>query len=196
MTARWMLFVDGENWTIRGQELAALKGVSVTPGQFFITDTFLWLPGRPARAAATLFERFASKYELDPLAVRAYWYGSVVGDTDLVNDTRAVIKRVGFDPRVFKKEKKTRPTKAVDISLTTDMLGHAHSDHFDVAVLLAGDGDYIPLIEAVKRLGKRVWVGFFDEHAAREMQLVPDLYFTLTGELMEAWTKAGASTTA
>lgn len=47
----------------------------------------------------------------------------------------------------------------MDISLATDLLGHATADQFDLAVLVAGDADYIPLIEAVKRLGKRVWVG-------------------------------------
>jgi hypothetical protein len=45
-------------------------------------------------------------------------------------------------------------------------------------------------VDAVKRLGKRVWVGFFDEHVAREMQLVPDLYFTLTDALLDKWRKA------
>jgi hypothetical protein len=187
-----MLFVDGENWTIRGRELAAAASVPLTPGPFYIPEAFLWYPGRPARKSSTLFDRWLAKHELEDLAVRSYYFGTVVGDADLVNETRATIHRVGFDPRIFKKEKKTRPTKAVDISLATEMLGHAHLDHFDVGVLLAGDGDYVPLVEAVKRLGKRVWVGFFDQYAARELQLVPDLYFTITDDLLNAWRTAGS----
>ena len=31
-------------------------------------------------------------------------------------------------------------------------------DHYDVAVLIAGDGDYVPLVEEVKSLGKVVYV--------------------------------------
>ena len=33
-----------------------------------------------------------------------------------------------------------------------------------VAVLVAGDGDYVPLITEVKRLGKVVYVVFFNDY--------------------------------
>jgi uncharacterized LabA/DUF88 family protein len=42
------------------------------------------------------------------------------------------------------------------------MLGHAYRDDYDVAVLFAGDGDYVPLVEEVKRLGKGVRVASFE----------------------------------
>lgn len=188
-----MLFVDGENWTIRGQEVAASAGVTLTEGRFFIPNVFLWPPGSGARNVPEPFRGWANRGDMDELAVRSYYYGTVVGDTSLVDRNRATVHRAGFDPRIFKKEKRTRPTKAVDISLATDLLGHATADHFDLAVLLAGDADYIPLIEAVKRLGKRVWVGFFDEFAGQGMKLVPDFYFTLNEFLLDPWRKANPS---
>ena len=46
-----------------------------------------------------------------------------------------------------------------------DMLSNAYNDNFDVAVLVAGDGDYIPLISEIKRLGKVIYLVFFLEKA-------------------------------
>jgi uncharacterized LabA/DUF88 family protein len=51
--------------------------------------------------------------------------------------------------------------KGVDVSLTTQMLSHAYRGNYDVAYLLAGDGDYAPHVEGVCRLGRMVIVVFF-----------------------------------
>jgi len=61
-------------------------------------------------------------------------------------------------PKVFRKAKRSAKSKGVDINLTIDMLNHAYHDDFDLAYLISGDGDFIPLIETVMRLGKRVYV--------------------------------------
>jgi hypothetical protein len=42
---KWMLFVDGENFTIRGQELADKRSIVLTEGRYYCKDTFLWVPG-------------------------------------------------------------------------------------------------------------------------------------------------------
>lgn len=59
-------------------------------------------------------------------------------------------------PRVFKKEGDR--SKGVDISLATDMLINATRKHYDIGVLVAGDGDYVPLVRAVQGDGARVIV--------------------------------------
>ncbi len=41
----WMLFVDGENFTIRGQELADKKSIVLTEGRYYSKNTFLWILG-------------------------------------------------------------------------------------------------------------------------------------------------------
>lgn len=184
---RWMVFVDGENWTIRGQAVAEAAGVDLSAGRFHQADVFLWPPGLAARKALLLGLPHQGVGDLEPLALRAYFYTTVVGDTDLLLSTRERIRRVGFEPRVFKKDEKARRTKGVDISMAVDALGHAYGDHYDVAVLLAGDSDYLPLVEAIKRLGKFVWVGFYDSEATREMQLVPDYYTDMTEWLLHQW---------
>ena len=45
---------------------------------------------------------------------------------------------------------------------------HAYQAHYDAAVLFAGDGDYVPLTQKVKRQGKNVVVCFFDGYGIAE----------------------------
>jgi uncharacterized LabA/DUF88 family protein len=52
----------------------------------------------------------------------------------------------------------TLKEKAVDIMLTVDMYRTALEDEYDAAYLLSADGDYTPLIRAVRVLGKKVYV--------------------------------------
>jgi len=153
---RWMLFVDGENLTLRAQALATKNKVTIKPSRQYIPDVFIW-PKRDPRVP------LAGDWACQPRAVRAYYYTSMGGDEDKLRGIRAHIKDVGFEPVVFKKESRTRKTKGVDISLTTDMLSHAYQNNYDTAILVAGDGDYTPLIAAVKRLGKNVNVAFFSQ---------------------------------
>ena len=84
-------------------------------------------------------------------AVRSYYYTSVVGDSDKVRRIENALWDLGFTARVFKKEQKSR-AKAVDIALTTEMLSHAFGNHYDAAVLITGDGDFLPVVEQVKRI--------------------------------------------
>jgi len=48
--------------------------------------------------------------------------------------------------------------KRVDTSLVADLIQYAASGAFDAAVLVSGDDDFVPAVEAVNALGKQVWV--------------------------------------
>ncbi|MGH7278025.1 MAG: NYN domain-containing protein, partial [Candidatus Rokuibacteriota bacterium] len=48
--------------------------------------------------------------------------------------------------------------KRVDTRLVADLIHHAANDNFDAAVLISGDDDFVPAVEAVNALGKQVWV--------------------------------------
>ena len=55
--------------------------------------------------------------------------------------------------------------KGVDVLLAVEMLDHAFRKNMDEAWLLAGDADFVPLVEAVTRLG--TWVNvIYDPRAA------------------------------
>jgi uncharacterized LabA/DUF88 family protein len=97
---------------------------------------------------------------------------------------------------VSKRKKKGEKAKGVDIALSKDLLSHAYLDNYDVAVVIAGDGDYIPLLEEVKRRGKVVLGSFFSEEGLNpEFPLACDAFFPID-EIFEArWRRVPASAT-
>jgi uncharacterized LabA/DUF88 family protein len=65
--------------------------------------------------------------------------------------------------------------KGVDSLLTVEMMEGCLRDSFDVAVLFAADEDYVPLVEAVKRDGRRVVHAFLDvPNYGRRLRLACD----------------------
>jgi uncharacterized LabA/DUF88 family protein len=154
-----MLFVDGENLTVRGQEFASKNNLALKDGPRWKKDAFLWMPNTHPiqRPHCMSGEIEALEFE----AIRAYYYTSVIGSHDDLENAEISLRNIGFAPNVFKKPSSDRKSKGVDIALATDMLTHAFQNHLDVAILLGGDADYCPLVNRVKSLGKQVWVWFF-----------------------------------
>lgn len=52
--------------------------------------------------------------------------------------------------------------KGVDVQLALDVLDFAHEDRFDVAVLITGDGDFVPLVRRITSLGKQALLAHFE----------------------------------
>jgi uncharacterized LabA/DUF88 family protein len=48
--------------------------------------------------------------------------------------------------------------KRVDTRLVADLIHYAANGAYDAAVLISGDDDFVPAVEAVNALGKQVWV--------------------------------------
>jgi uncharacterized LabA/DUF88 family protein len=48
--------------------------------------------------------------------------------------------------------------KRVDSRLVADLIHYAANGAYDAAVLISGDDDFVPAVEAVNALGKQVWV--------------------------------------
>lgn len=167
---RWMLFVDGENFTFRAQEIAAEKDIELIESDYYQKDIFIW-------PELTFQTEIITPIKKAPL--RSYYYTSVAGDDNKINQIRSMLWGIGFHPEVFKKHK-GRKSKGVDITLTKDVLSHAFQNHFDMAVLVGGDADYIPLVEEVKRLGKFVYVVFISD-AKLDSKLIwaSDMYHEL-----------------
>jgi uncharacterized LabA/DUF88 family protein len=111
--------------------------------------------------------------------VRKYYYTALQGDQQRLGEIEEKLKGLEFEaPQVFKKDKQ-RGSKRVDIALATDMLLHAARKHYDAAVLVAGDEDYVPLVRAVQGEGGRVYVWFVSEGISRALRMAADYYFNL-----------------
>jgi uncharacterized LabA/DUF88 family protein len=46
--------------------------------------------------------------------------------------------------------------KGIDINIASDMLKLAYNNSYDTAILISGDGDFVPAVSAVQDLGKHV----------------------------------------
>ena len=65
------------------------------------------------------------------------------------------------------------------------MLTHAFRDNYDAAVLIAGDEDYVPLVDAVSNLGKNVFLWFIDNGLSQELRRRAHHYFDMTCALTD-----------
>lgn len=161
---RIMLFVDGENLAIRYD--AALGDEAPREHIRREKGIYLW------------------SYNIAMVAhsvntIRTYYYTSVIGDEPRLHAVVDRLKEAHVDrPRVFKKSK-SKGSKQVDIALSVDMLTNAHRDNYDVAVLVAGDEDYVPLVEAVQAEGKRVFVWFLGNGLSPRLRQAADRYESL-----------------
>lgn len=134
---------------------------------------------------------------LEDAALRAFYYTSVSGAEDDRLLVRDALKEIGFQPMVFKRGNRQRQnggadklgesirSKQVDIQLATDVLSNAFRNNYDAAVLVAGDGDYVPLVEEVKRLGKLVYVFFFRNGLSSELLNAADGFSDITEEFLK-----------
>lgn len=64
--------------------------------------------------------------------------------------------------------------KGDDIHIATDMLSFAYENKYDTAVLVSGDGDFVPVIEKVRKLGKKVINAHFSVNRADVLRKVCD----------------------
>jgi uncharacterized LabA/DUF88 family protein len=159
-----MIFVDGENLAIRyGKELGGNTPMSHV---VFVPNVFVWSPHLSRRDGPYDF-------------IRRYYYTSAPGAE---NDRDPIAQRLrdsGIEaPRVFPRTK-DRGSKRVDITLATEMLTHAHRGHFDFAILVAGDEDYVPLVEAVKGEGRRVALWFLENGLSPALKAAADHYWNI-----------------
>lgn len=69
--------------------------------------------------------------------------------------------------------------KEVDVSLACEMLEHALLNNFDVAILVSGDRDFVPVIQKVQAAGKRVEVAAFDGEFSQEVKRAADVYYVM-----------------
>ncbi len=76
--------------------------------------------------------------------------------------------------------------KGVDIQLATDMITHSFKGNYDVAVLVAGDNDYVGALQSVKDNGKHVEVALFGkEQTSRQLRAVADRVITINARFLK-----------
>jgi len=87
----------------------------------------------------------------------------------LRHDGFRVIARESFD-------NENKKQKEVDVAMACEMVVHALRDHYDVAIVVAGDRDFVPAVQHVQAAGKRVELAAFEKSASKVLIKVSDKY--------------------
>lgn len=175
---RTIIFVDGENLVLRYQSMLA-AGKAASDKVSHMPDIFAWHP--------TITE-----WCLLDIA-RVYFYSSVVGDDQKLAETKATVAKTIFSfepekgvdgsaqivPVIFKKRAKSHKSRQVDIQITLDMMRFAQNPSIDLLYLVSGDGDYLPVIQEVMRLGNEVYVAALSSGLSPELRYSVDEFYDL-----------------
>ena len=177
-----LIFIDGENLSLRYQELVA-SGKVPRPDNVFIQDCFIW----NQRVLNDHIWRIK----------RLSYYTSLVGDDVRVKCVREQIAGTTYKctidripnaesvrtsqivPFVRKKAGKSRKESICDIAIAVDVMRACYRDHAEAIWIFSGDGDFIQLIEEVVHAGKVAFVSAFSSGLSDELPLVVDEFLPL-----------------
>ena len=184
-----MLFIDGENLTMRFQAMQAASRKPL-PNVIHVVDEFVWSP-LPQRAI------------VDTDVIRINYYTSKVGDDDAVSALKQTIASNWYfmsgdvlgpcqmHPRVYKKPQKSHKSRLVDINIAIDVMRYAYTNAIDVVYIFSGDGDFVNLIEEVGRSGRRVCVAAFTSGLDPRLRVASDRFVELDNYYFERPSIAG-----
>jgi len=128
-----------------------------------------WLTFTPFHAVIENFIREKEQGYFNYRVVYAGWYQGLFTSTQS-NDHQRRIERnrhldlihAGIEPKYVPMSQQGQGEKGVDISLAIDALQVGLEGKIDIAVLVTGDGDFVPLVRALMKNGVRVSTVYFD----------------------------------
>lgn len=125
-------------------------------------------------AARLDFDAVAPFLAAEHHLVRAYWFeASTHPRTDAYYDAvRLAGYRLVTTP--FGDQGGRDHQIGTDVAIATELGVQAHADAYDVAILVSGDGDFLPAVHRVQDLGKRVHVASFDRCLSRALAVQAD----------------------
>ncbi len=128
------------------------------------------------------YEKFLSILRKDRNVIRIYYYSGIKTKHQNEEKFFKMLKILGVDikTKLLKKryvtcqscgkKAKTYVEKGIDASLSTDLLWHAFQKSYDTGIVVSADADYIPPIERVRDLGRRVELWAFKHTLGRELK--------------------------
>tara|TARA_B100000700_G_scaffold324030_1_gene429171 strand:- start:6528 stop:7070 length:543 start_codon:yes stop_codon:yes gene_type:complete len=78
------------------------------------------------------------------------------------------VEKIEIKLGIWKEQNGSIVEKGVDVLLATDLVLNAVKNNYDHAIIVSGDGDFFPAIDAVKKEGKRVEVAAFESNISKE----------------------------
>lgn len=127
----------------------------------------------------TLFEKYVASKSKSPLdvtkVVAAHYYDGRLttnaANDDLLakdRDFEMALITAGIIPHYLPVKETERPSggislaqKGVDVELAIDVLDLAYADRYDVAILVTGDADFVPLVRKITSLNKHALIAHY-----------------------------------
>lgn len=135
-----------------------------------------------------------------PEVIRAYYYDAIVDPAKYPEEWKkqdayfSKLREHGvYEVRLARikkitRQKKKQKQKGADVLLAVDMVTKALRDHYDIAILLTGDDDFLDLVKAVKDLtDKRVYGAFYPAHISEKLRTSYDKKQLLTKHLLDRY---------
>lgn len=120
---------------------------------------------------------------------RTYYYNAPLTDdyeTDLRDGQQRFFESLRRIPyvtvrlgRLHRRQDGSLVEKGIDVALAVESLSQAYEDAYDTALLVSGDGDYVELVEALKRKGKKVECAMFKNQSAGVLVEYVDVFHPL-----------------
>ena len=172
------VYVDNSNVWIEGQRVSAVrKGMARSAWEAMEQDVL-------DREWQYDFGRL---YELacpdEAVVGRSILFGSRPPPNDSLWE-RA--RRDGFEIVVFDRSaggREKRVDTALTVTLTEDSFTYMQPARGDMAVIVAGDGDYVPAVESLQRRGLGVRAVFWEHAVSRDLRRLVDEYVPLDPHL-------------
>ena len=118
--------------------------------------------------------------------IRRYWISSFTGDETYEFELKDQLRKREFEPLLFKKD--GNKEKGVDMAIAMKMLTNAFNQNYDIGVLIAGDKDYLELVEEVKRYGPRIFGLFPSDGLNRELSIAVDYFLEIRDDAFKSQT--------
>jgi uncharacterized LabA/DUF88 family protein len=118
---------------------------------------------------------------------RMAWFDAVKddvaeGDAAIVQaylDTVGLSDDITVAEGLVRGQGKRRRQKGVDVLLAVDALTGAFRGRYEVAIIVTGDGDFAPLVHAIRDAGPMVFVAGFAASSSRQLGLAADRFVAL-----------------
>jgi len=129
--------------------------------------------------------RLAKYYVGKRKFIRCYYYGSLDPyDKPRIESQRKFIRLLnlgGIVTRIkpLRLHDGNKVEKGADVHLAVDLVSFALHGHYDSAILISGDEDFLVAVEAVKESGKIVEIAYFSEQISDALRLSADEFHDL-----------------
>lgn len=188
---KFYVYVDGESHYIRNEDKAKkLDGFTTLSKVQRVGNS----QGQDVKIRDDCHFFWDSAYLHTLIPDRKVYFTAFTGNDNVFQEAHVYLRSQQFEPFIIKEDKGMRDRrrsklvdsgviekpKGADIGLAVRMIEDAVMDNYEVVGLFTSDADYLPVIKAVRRMGKYVIVYGFKENLGNpELEYVPDEFIDL-----------------